>query len=202
MQRIAADLERFDPRWADEVARVLSDGGVAAIPTDTVYGLVCDLSSRRGVERLYQAKAMDRRHALAFLLPDLSGVARYAVVTNFAYRVMRRLLPGPYCIELEATREVPRMLLDRRRVVGIRVPESEFVQALLKALGRPVLASGANAPKSDTPLADADAIVEHYGSAVDLIVDAGPIGQVPSTVISLVGDQLEVVREGKGKLEL
>src|SRR5438094_8337195 len=132
VRRLEVDLARLDARWTDEVARVLAAGGVAVIPTDTVYALVCDFQSRRGIERLYQAKGMDRRQPLAFLLPDLSNVARYAIVTNFAYRVMRRLLPGPYCIELEATREVPRILMERRRIVGSRVPESRSVQDPLR----------------------------------------------------------------------
>jgi len=201
MRRLEIDLARFDPRWTDEVARVLEGGGVAAIPTDTVYALVCDIASRRGIERLYQAKAMDRRQPLAFVLPDLKTVARYAMVSNFAYRVMRRLLPGPFVIQLEATREVPRMLMNKRRVVGIRVPASVLVQALLKALGRPLLASGANASGTDHALGDAQAIADHYGGAIELLLDAGPLGTVPSTVISLIGDELVVLREGVGKLE-
>ena len=201
MRRIQADLARFDPRWAQETARVLGDGGLAAIPTDTVYALACDIASKRGVERLYAAKGMDRRQPLAFLLPDLSNVARYGIVTNYAYRVMRRLLPGPYCIELEATREVPRMLMEKRRVVGIRVPDSPFVQALLAELGRPVLVSGANAPGEENALTDADEIEAHFGSQLDLLVDAGVLGDVPSTVISLVGDEFVLVRPGKGPVE-
>ena len=201
MRRIQADLARFDQRWAAETARILADGGLAAIPTDTVYALACDIASKRGVERLYAAKGMDRRQPLAFLLPDLSNVAKYGIVTNFAYRVMRRLLPGPYCIELEATREVPRMLMEKRRVVGIRVPDSAFVQALLAELGRPVLVSGANAPGEDRALTDADQIEAHFGSQLDLLVDAGPLGDEPSTVISLVGDEFVLVRQGKGPVE-
>src|SRR5262249_38959258 len=157
-RRMELNLERLDPRRVAEVASVLADGGVAVIPTDTVYALACDVTSKKGVTRLYQAKGMDRRQPLAFLLPDRSDVARVAVVTNFAYRVMRRLLPGPYCIELGATREVPRMLMEKRRVVGIRVPESEFVIQLLRVLGRPVLVSGATEPGNERPLPDADAI--------------------------------------------
>jgi tRNA threonylcarbamoyl adenosine modification protein (Sua5/YciO/YrdC/YwlC family) len=202
MRRIDADLARLDPRWAIETARVLSDGGLAAIPTDTVYALACDIASKRGVERLYAAKGMERRQPLAFLMPDLSNVARYGIVTNYAYRVMRRLLPGPYCVVLEATREVPRMLMEKRRVVGIRVPDSVFVQALLGELGRPVLVSGATAPgDDDRALPDADQIEAHYGSHLDLIVDAGPLGEEPSTVVSLLGDELVLVRQGKGPVE-
>jgi len=201
MRRLDIDLARFDPRWSGELARVLESGGVAAIPTDTVYALVCDIASRRGIERLYQAKGMDRRQPLAFLLPDLKSVARYAMVSNFAYRVMRRLLPGPFCIELESTREVPRMLMNKRRVVGIRVPANELVQSLLKTLGRPVLATGASKPGTDDALPDAEAIADQYGGAIDLVLDAGPLGTVPSTVLSLLGDELVVVRLGKGKLE-
>src|SRR5262249_16929708 len=129
------------------------------------------------------------------------NVARYGIVTNYAYRVMRRLLPGPYCVELEATREVPRMLMEKRRVVGIRVPDSEFVQALLAELGRPGVGSGATVPGPELALGGADEIEANYGSHVDLIVDAGPLGDVPSTIVSLVGDELVLVRQGKGPVE-
>jgi tRNA threonylcarbamoyl adenosine modification protein (Sua5/YciO/YrdC/YwlC family) len=202
MRRLEVDLGRFDPRWADEVARVLEAGGLAAIPTDTVYAFVCDLASRRAVDRLYQAKSMDRRQPLALFLPDLSSVARYAMVSDFAYRVMRRLLPGPFCIELEPTRELPRMLVEKRRVVGIRVSPSELVKALLKTHGRPFLGTGATTPGTDEVLADAQAIADRYGGAIDLVLDAGPLDTVPSTVVSLVRDELVIVRAGKGRLEM
>src|SRR5262249_3985622 len=118
-----------------------------------------------------------------------------------AYRVMRRLLPGPYCVELEATREVPRMLMEKRRVVGIRVPESAFVQELLTALGRPLVASGPTAPGGEAPLPDADALEQVYGKAVGLIAGGGFLGDLPSTVIRLVGDEFHLRRQGKGRVE-
>jgi tRNA threonylcarbamoyl adenosine modification protein (Sua5/YciO/YrdC/YwlC family) len=201
MRRIQTHMDRLDPRLVAEVARDLENGAVAAIPTDTVYAFACDIASKRGVERLYQVKEMDRRQLLAFLLPDLSNVARYAVVSDYAYRVMRRLLPGPYCIVLEATREVPKMLLDRRRVVGIRVPEDAFSRALLDALGRPTLVSAATAPGEEQALKDPDSIADIYGARLDILVDVGPLGDVPSTILSLIGDEMVVVREGKGGVE-
>jgi tRNA threonylcarbamoyl adenosine modification protein (Sua5/YciO/YrdC/YwlC family) len=200
MRRIVADLSRFDFRWAEDTARVLAAGGIAAIPTDAVYALACDITSKKGVERLYQVKGMDRRVPLACMVPDLGSVARYGQVTDYAYRVMRRLLPGPYVIELLATREVPRTLLSRRRTVGIRVPDDAFCAALLRSLGRPVLVTSATGP-GDRALGDADAVEHQYGATLDLCVDGGALGELPSTVISLVGDEFVVVRQGKGPIE-
>src|SRR6202453_4559361 len=139
------------PRNIRRAVDVVENGGVIAYPTDTVYGLGCDLTSKHGVERLYHIKGMDRSHPLAFVCPDLSDIARYAVVDNQVYRVLRRFLPGPYTFILEATRDVPKLVQMRRKTVGIRVPACEATRALARELGRPIVSSTAARP-GEAPL--------------------------------------------------
>jgi tRNA threonylcarbamoyl adenosine modification protein (Sua5/YciO/YrdC/YwlC family) len=198
-QILALNPVHPQPRKIDQAVQVLRQGGVIAYPTDTVYGIGCDLHQRKGVDRVYRIKGVDRGHPLSFICPDLSGVARYAHVTDFAYRWLRRLLPGPYTVVLEATREVPRILRERRRTVGIRVPDHAVCQALVRALGGPVISTSATA--DGALLRDGEEIQESLGTQVDLILDGGMIETVPSTVVSLTGDRIEVLRQGKGQVE-
>ena len=188
------------PRKIEQAVKVLRQGGVIAYPTDTVYGIGCDLHQRKAVDRVYRIKGVDRGHPLSFICPDVSGVSRYAHVTDFAYRWLRRLLPGPYTVVLEATREVPRILLERRRSVGIRVPDHAVCQALVQALGGPVISTSAALPDG-TLLRDAEEIQEKLGSQIDLILDGGYLESVPSTVVKLTGDTIEVLRQGKGQVD-
>src|ERR1700722_17898715 len=150
---LSINVDHPEPRKIQRAVQVLNDGGVIAYPTDTVYGLGCDLTNRHAVERLYQIKNMPRTHPLAFVCPDLSDIARYAIVENQVYRVLRRFLPGPYTFILEATREVPKLVQMKRKTVGIRVPASETARALARALGRPIISSTAARP-GEEPLVD------------------------------------------------
>ena len=124
--------EHPEPRKIKKAVDALNAGEVIGYPTDTVYGLGCDISNKKAVDRLYQIKEMDRAHPLAVICPDLSEIARYAVVDNQIYRVLRRFLPGPYCFILEATREVPRLLQTKRKTIGIRVPNHEVITAVVR----------------------------------------------------------------------
>ena len=133
-----------EPRKVQRAVQVLTGGGLIAYPTDTVYGLGCDISNKQAIDRLYQLKGMPKDHPLAFICPDLSDIARYAVVENSVYRVLKRFLPGPYCFILQATREVPKMLLNKQKTVGIRVPNHPITIALVRELGRPLISTTAS----------------------------------------------------------
>lgn len=170
-----------------------------AYPTDTYFGIGCDLLNRRAIDRLYALKARDRKKPLAFLCPDLSEVANYGHVSNFAYRIMRQLTPGPFTFVLEATRAVPDMMMTRQKQVGIRVPDAPFARQLAKEMGRPLVTTSASDPEGNV-LVDAREIKEKLGHGLDLILDGGVMQNEPSTVVSLIGDQLEVLRQGKGEL--
>lgn len=188
------------PRKIGQAVDILERGGVIAYPTDTVYGFGCDLHNRKAVDKVYRIKNLPRTHLMSFVCPDLSGISRYAYVPDFAYRVLRRLLPGPYTVILQATPEVPRVLLQKRRTVGIRVPDSPITLDVVGALGRPILSTSVvNADRE--VLSDPTEIRDAFGDRVDAVLDGGYLGNVPSTVISLANDEIEVIREGKGSLE-
>jgi len=194
------NAEHPEPRKIRKAVDALEQGEVIGYPTDTVYGLGCDISSKKAVDRLYQMKAMDRAHPLAFICPDLSEIARYAVVDNQVYRVLRHFLPGPYCFILEATKEVPRLLQTKRKTIGIRVPKHEVVCALVRELGRPIISTTAQRAGAEQPHIDAREIDEDF-SGLGLVIDSGAGGLVPSTVIDLTVSPPKVIREGAGPIE-
>lgn len=188
-----------EPRKIQRAVDALNAGEVIGYPTDTVYGLGCDIANKRAADRLYQIKGMDRAHPLAFICPDLSEIAKYAVVDNQVYRLLRRFLPGPYCFILEATREVPRLLQTKRKTIGIRVPNHEVIRQVVSQLGRPVISTTAQRDGGE-PHVDPREIDDDF-SGLGLVLDAGAGGVVPTTVIDLTVQPPEVVREGAGAID-
>ena len=189
-----------EPRKIQRVAQVLEQGGVIAYPTDTVYGIGCDIMNKQAIDRLYQIKGMDRDHPLAFICPDLSDISKYAVVGNAVYRVLKRFLPGPYCFILQATREVPKIVQTRQKTVGIRVPDHPVTIAIVKELGRPLISSTASRPGGD-PFVDPWEIDQEF-NGLDLVLDVGDAGgTVPTTVVDLSQGDVRVVREGAGPVD-
>jgi len=176
---------------------VLRDGGVIIYPTDTVYGLGCDLSNKRGIERIYELKRRSKKQPLSFVCADLKDISRYALVSDYAYKTMRRLLPGPYTFILEASRLVPRIILPKRQTTGIRVPDHPICLALVQELGRPIISTSVKSDEGEL-LNDPYMISEKFSNRVDLIIDGGIIPAKPSSVISLVDDEIEILRIGKG----
>lgn len=191
--------EHPEPRKIARAVDAMLSGEVIAYPTDTVYGLGCDVSNRKAIDRLYAIKGMSASHQLAFICPDLSEIARFAIVENQVYRVLRRFLPGPYCFILEATREVPRILQTKRKTVGIRVPKNAVIQALTRGLGRPIISTTAARAGAD-PMIDPSEINDEF-PGLALVLDAGAGGLVPTTVVDLTTTPPEVLREGAGPVE-
>jgi len=187
-----------EPRKIERAVEILRRGGVIAYPTDTVYGLGCDITNRAAVESIYRMKKMHEGQLLSFVCPDLSTVARYGVVQDYAYRILRRLLPGPYTFILQATREVPKVLRLNRKTVGIRMPEHAVALALTQALGGPVASTSASI--DGEILIDPREIEERFPS-LGLVLDAEGVGLTPSTITDLSGDAPAVVREGAGKVD-
>jgi tRNA threonylcarbamoyl adenosine modification protein (Sua5/YciO/YrdC/YwlC family) len=194
---VEVDPVHPQPRHIERAVKVLQDGGLVAYPTDTYYGIGCDLQSKKGIDRLYQLKGRDRKKPLAFLCPDLSDVSRYAMVSNFGYRTMKQLTPGPFTFVLEATKLVPEIMRTKQRQVGIRVPQAPLMLAISAQLGRPIVTTSATGPDGDV-LTDAKDIKETLGNRLDLILDGGVQPNEPSTVVSLIDDRIEVMRQGKG----
>jgi tRNA threonylcarbamoyl adenosine modification protein (Sua5/YciO/YrdC/YwlC family) len=188
-----------EPRKIQRAAKILGDGGIIAYPTDTVYGLGCELGNKQGIDRLYQLKGMPKDHPLAIICPDLSDIARYAVVENAVYRVLKRFLPGPYCFILLATREVPKMMLTKQKTVGIRVPNHPITIALVRELGKPLISTTAGRPGAD-PLVDPWEIDQEF-SGLDLVIDGDAGGTVPTTVVDLSQGDVRIVREGAGPID-
>ena len=181
-----------------QAVSALQKGGLIAYPTDSYYGLGCDLMNKRAIDRLYLVKGSDRKKPMSFLVPDLSDVTHYAKVSNFAYRIIRRLSPGPFTFVLEATRLVPDIMQTKQRTVGLRIPENAVAQALCRELGHPIVSTSA-APRDGSPLCDPEEIRDTFGHGLELILSTGIIGElVPTTVLSLVGDEVEVLRQGRG----
>ncbi len=194
---IEVDSFHPQPRHVERAAEVLESGGLIAYPTDTYYGIGCDLMSKKGIDRLYALKDRDRKKPLSFLCANLSDVSQYAIVSTFGYRTMKQLTPGPFTFVLEATRLVPQMMQTKQRQVGIRVPQAPLMLAIAARLGRPVVTTSA-LDADGHPLIDAKGIKDELGARLDLILDGGVQENEPSTVVSLIGDQIDVLRQGKG----
>ncbi len=184
-------------RLIQKAVAVLKDGGVIIYPTDTVYGLGCSLSNKRGIERIYEIKRRSKKRPLSFVCSDLKHISQYALVTDYAYKTMKRCLPGPYTFILEASRLVPKMILPKRPTTGIRVPDNQICLALIRELGEPIISTSVQTQEGED-LGNPLLIDEHFRRIVDLIIDGGVILPEPSSVISLVGDTTEIVRTGKG----
>lgn len=185
------------PRVIERAVSALSSGGVIAYPTDTFYGIGCDLFDKRAIERIYQLKQLPRTHELAFICQDLAEISRYAIVDNAAYRVLRRKVPGPFTFILPATRLVPELVLRRQKTVGIRIPDSPIALELVRRLGHPLISTSAAKPEGEI-LIDAHDIKDELGHGLDLILDGGFRPAEPSSVIDLSGPEPVVVRAGKG----
>ena len=185
------------PRLITQVARCLREGGVIAYPTDTTYGIGCSIFSKKGLERIYQVKQRDKRKPFSFICSDLSEVSRYARLSNMAFKAMKRCLPGPYTFVLEASREVPDLLTTRQKTVGIRIPDNRICMAIVQELGAPIVTTSANL-SGEEPVGDPFEIQRLFGNGLDLVVDGGLLTTDVSTVINMVGDRPEVLRQGAG----
>ena len=203
-----ADILQLHPehpqkRHVDRVVEALHRGGVIVYPTDTVYGLGCDIFNRKAINRIYQIKQAPAGKPLSFVCSDLSDLARYAKnISNAAYRMMKRLLPGPYTFILEASRDVPKFMIGKRRTVGIRVPDNRICLEIVQALGRPVLSTSIASAADGFAINDIESIASRYGKAVDVIVDGGAGVSEPSTVVDLTGEEPDILRAGAAAADL
>lgn len=185
------------PRVIARAVAVLSEGALVAFPTDTYYAIGCDLFDKRAIERIYQLKQLPRDHELSFICSDLAEVARYAVVENASFKVLRRKTPGPFTFILPATRLVPDLALRRQKTVGIRLPASPIALELVRKLAHPVVSTSAATPEGEV-LIEARDIKDKLGHGLDLILDGGYRPNDPSTVVDLTGSEPVIVRRGKG----
>ncbi|HVO66141.1 MAG TPA: L-threonylcarbamoyladenylate synthase [Syntrophales bacterium] len=194
---LAINSQNPQMRLIRKAVDILQDGGVIIYPTDTVYGLGCALFNKKGIDRIYEIKRRDRKQPLSFVCADLKDISKYAKVSDFAYKTMKRLLPGPYTFVLEASRLVPKIILPKRLATGIRVPDNQICLSLVRELGQPIISTSVTTEDGEV-LSDPNEIKEKFGKRVDLIIDGGILASEPSSVISLVDDVIEIIRVGNG----
>jgi tRNA threonylcarbamoyl adenosine modification protein (Sua5/YciO/YrdC/YwlC family) len=187
------------PRLVRHAADILRAGGLIVYPTDSCYAFGCQLGAREPVERIERIRRTGKQHNFTLVCRDLSEIATYARVEDWAYRILRAHTPGPYTFILPATREVPRRLQNpKKRTIGIRVPDHAVPRAILEELGQPIMSSTLLLPDDSNPLNDADEIDERLGDQVELIIDGGSCGIEPTSVVDLTGSFPRVLRQGRG----
>lgn len=182
-----------------QVVDILRNGGLVAYPTDSAFALGCVLGNREGLERIRQIRRLDRHHHFTLVCSAFAQLGQYVEMGNAAFRAIKAATPGPYTFILKATREAPKaMLHERKRTVGVRIPDHTTARALLDALGEPLVSSTLLLPGDEAPLMDGWAIADELGAVLDAVLDSGDVGQGPTTVVDLSGDEVEVLREGAG----
>jgi len=189
------------PRLIQKAVAILRDGGIIAYPTDTFYGIGCDITQKKSVEKIYQMKQRTKAKPFSFICSDLKNISYYAKVSNYAYKTMKRLLPGPYTFILEGSRPLPKIMVSKRKTAGIRVPDHRICLELVRELGNPIISTTATSPDK-TVLDDPSFIAEHYRQQVEAVIDGGPVPSRPSSVISLINDEPEIIREGLGDISI
>ena len=187
------------PRLIASVVQIIRSGGLIAYPTDSSYAFGCHIGDKRAIDRIHRIRRTDKKHNFTLVCSDLSEISTYARIDNSAYRMLKSMTPGPYTFVFEATREVPKRLQNpKRRTIGLRVPDHPIVHAMLEALGEPIMSSTLSLPGDDMPLTDPFEIEDRIGSQIEAIIDAGPVGIEPTSVIDLSSGSVEVLRVGRG----
>jgi len=184
-----------------KVVDILKNGGIVVYPTDTYYGIGCDIMNKKAIERIYQLKQRNKNKPFSFICSGLKNISLYAKVSNYTYKTMKRLLPGPYTFILEGSKLVPKIMLTHRRTAGIRVPDNPICLALVEELGNPVITTSATMPDG-TIFHDASLIHDYFGNRIDAVVGGSIVPGRPSSVIMLIDDIPEVIRKGLGDVSI
>lgn len=184
-------------RYINMAVDVLKKGGVIIYPTDTVYGIGCDIFNKEALDRVYQIKHEAGTKLFSFICPNLKDISKYAKVSDYAYKTMKKLLPGPYTFVLPAAKEVPKKLWSKRKTVGIRVPDHKIALLLARELGNPIISTSVTKRKGEL-LFNPDEIKAIFNSQVDLMLSSGPLEGKPSSIIDLSKEKPEIIREGAG----
>ncbi len=189
------------PRLIRRVVEVLKEGGVVGYPTDTIYGIGCDLFNPEAIRRIHRLKKLEGKKLLSFICSDLKDISRYAYVSNYAYKMMKRLLPGAYTFVLKATKLVPKVAMTKQNTVGIRIPDNKICLSLVRELGHPIISTSVYKPDEGL-FNDPAGIEERFGKQLDLVIDGGVIVAEHSSMVDLTGDFPKVIRKGKGDVSL
>lgn len=196
--------ENPDPRRVRQIVEILRNGGIIIYPTDTVYGLGCDITNQKAVEKICKIKGINpRKHNFSFVCADLSNISQYTrVITKPVFKMMKKGLPGPFTFILEASSQVPKILHSNKKTVGIRVPNHGVPRAIVEELGQPILSTSIHDEDEIIEYStDPELIFEKYQNLVDVVIDGGYGSNVPSTILDCTGDEVVLIREGLGNLE-
>ncbi len=195
---IEINSENPQTRLICRVVEHLRRGGIIAYPTDTYYGIGCDIMNKKAIEKIYRLKQRNKSKPFSFICSGLKNISHYAKVSNYAYKNMKRLLPGPYTFILEGSKLVPKIMLTKRKTAGIRVPDNAICLALVEELGHPIISTSATMPDGSI-LHDPSLIHDFFQSRIDFVIDGRtPIPGQPSSIISLINDVPEIIRKGLG----
>ncbi|MCK4838488.1 MAG: threonylcarbamoyl-AMP synthase [Desulfobulbaceae bacterium] len=198
MPIITIHQDNPQPRLISQAVKYLRQGGVICYPTDTVYGIGCDIFNQKAVKRIYRIKKRAEDKPFSFMCADLKDLSKYCLVSNTAYRLMKKNLPGPYTFILPTLKIVPKIMTSKQKTVGIRVPDNAISRALIEELGNPILTTSAVVGDNEEPMTEAFEIEDRLGNQVDAIIDGGQVFAAPSTIVSLLKDDIEILRYGKG----
>ena len=198
MTLLSINPENPQPRLISQAVDCLRQGGVVCYPTDTVYGIGCDIFNQKAVKKIYQIKKRPADKPFSFMCADLKDLSKYCYVSNTAYRLMKKNLPGAYTFILPTMKIVPKILTTKQKTVGIRVPDNVICRALIEELGNPILTTSAGTGDETEPPSEAYEIEDRLGKQLDIIIDGEPVYPAPSSVVSLVNDEIEIIRYGKG----
>lgn len=188
-------------RLVKRIVEVLRRGGIIGYPTDTIYGVGCDLFNPEAIRKIHRLKKIEEKKPLSFICSDLKDISRYALVSNYAYKMMKRLLPGAYTFVLKATKLVPKIAMTKQNTVGIRIPDNKICLALVKELGNPIISTSVYKPNEGL-YNDPAEIEERFGKQLDLVIDGGVIIPEHSSIIDLTDEFPRVIRKGKGDVRL
>ncbi|PIJ51807.1 threonylcarbamoyl-AMP synthase [Erwinia sp. OLTSP20] len=194
--------ENPQPRLIKQAVEIVNKGGVIVYPTDSGYALGCRLEEKNAMERICRIRQFADDHNFTLICRDLSELSSYAQVDNSAFRLIKNNTPGNYTFILKATKEVPRRLMnDKRKTIGLRVPSNPIALALLEQVNEPIMSTSLILPGNDFTESDPEEIFDKLGTQVDLVIDGGSLGQQPTTVVDLTSDSPQVVREGAGSIK-
>ena len=197
---ISVNPDNPQPRSIRQIADRLRSGAVICYPTDTVYGIGCDIFNQKAIKKIFQIKKRPLHKPFSFMCSSLKNVSNYGHVSNVAYRIMKKVLPGPFTFVLPAAKIVPKIMITKQKTVGIRVPDNNICLDLIEALGNPILTTSAILDKEGPPFSEAYQFEELLGNMVDLVIDGGMVYPDPSTIVAFIGDEPEVLRQGKGDI--
>jgi tRNA threonylcarbamoyl adenosine modification protein (Sua5/YciO/YrdC/YwlC family) len=188
-------------RYIKKAVDVLRNGGIIIYPTDTVYGIGCDIFNKKAIEQIYRIKNVADTKLFSFIIPNLKEIAQYAKVSDYAYKTMKKLLPGPYTFVLPASKKVPKILWTKRKTVGIRIPDNEVALELARQLGHPIISTSVTNRKGET-LYEPREIHAIFGNQVDLMLANGALSGKPSTIVDLTDEEPVIIREGAGDISV